>query len=74
MNRFFLALALTATLAAPASASTGKMQSELQQGQSTSHRQETLSPERSKLAATRTSDPYWAPCDYFSDFGDNSCE
>jgi hypothetical protein len=73
MNRLLLALAFTAILAAPASASTGRMQSELQ-GQHTSQRHEKMSIERSEYAKAQLNDPYWTPCDYFSDFGDNSCE
>jgi hypothetical protein len=59
---------------APALAATGKMET-------THHRhapakvqyQEKSNAMRSGAYDGQTSDPYWQPCNYMSDYGDNAC-
>ena len=70
MKRLIVAFALLASFAIPAAASGGKETTEAYRERSVATR-----PSKSMRTPDRVqrSDPYWQPCNYSSDYGDNAC-
>jgi len=71
MKRLILAIALLSPFAIPAAASVRKGVAEVRQ-----HSERSVTAHTSKLRRTPTqvqNDPYWQPCDYSSDYGENGC-
>ena len=71
MKRLIFAIALLSAFAMPAAASVTK-------GLADAHRHSDRSAAPHLLKLTRTpahvqKDPYWQPCDYSSDNGENAC-
>ena len=71
MKRRIVAIALLSAFAVPATASVGKGMTEVQP-----HSARSATAHLSKLRRTPVQvqkDPYWQPCDYSSDYGENAC-
>lgn len=73
MSKTLLALILATALSAPASADTAKARSGPGLHQSPALQQGTPDKAAKGAARTETSDPYWAPCDYYSTRDPNGC-
>ena len=77
MDKVLLAIALISTLSTPAMAAMTKA---AQGGLDTRHiqsiyqHQERWSKTSNRLRRGDVNDPYWAPCDYSSSYGTDSCE
>jgi hypothetical protein len=72
MKRLIIAIASLLYFAIPAAASVAKEPAEVRAhgGRSVAAH---LSKSRKTQARIQTDDPYWQPCDYFSNYGENGC-
>jgi hypothetical protein len=71
MKRLIVAIALLSSFAVPAAASVRKGVAEVRP-----HSEKSATAHTSKLRRTPAQlqkDPYWQPCDYSSDYGENGC-
>jgi len=72
MKRLIIAIASLLYFAIPAAASVGKEPTEVR-----AHGGRSATAHLSKLKKTQAriqkDDPYWQPCDYFSNYGENGC-
>jgi len=71
MQKLIAVISVLSSFAIPASAAVRKDLAETQphtERPATAHLSKTRTPTQ-----VRRDDPYWHPCDYFSDYGENSC-
>jgi hypothetical protein len=71
MKRLIILISLLSSFAIPASAAVRKDVADMRrhgEKSATAHLSKTRMP-----IQVRRDDPYWHPCDYFSDYGENSC-